>query len=113
MRDSRTNFGGPWRRCARRTHTSNGQDGSHRQPPSARPSVCLRLLLTASGGSSTVTIIRRWECPEDGELAGWWKGPEERLVLHCGRCDTPMEKVEYVSADQLAGAVDALRELCE
>jgi hypothetical protein len=58
-----------------------------------------------------VTIIRRWECPEDGELAGWWKGPEERLVLHCGHCDTPMEKVEYVPADQLAGVVEALRDV--
>jgi hypothetical protein len=57
-----------------------------------------------------MTVIARWECPKDGELAGWWSGLAGHGRLYCGACGTPMEKVEYVPAEQLTGAVAAMRE---
>jgi hypothetical protein len=54
-------------------------------------------------------VIARAECP----VCGFWKNSAADVGGPCRRigCDGTVERVEYVRASQLAGAVEALRRI--
>jgi hypothetical protein len=78
------------------TVVTGGEGTSHYQPQGDR-----------------VTVIARWRCEDHGDLDGRKAGPNGVPRCAYRGCTLPVERVEYVPADQLAGAVEAIGTLIE
>ena len=58
-----------------------------------------------------MSVIARWKCEDHGEFDGHKTGPSGLPRCPYRGCTLVVERVEYVPAEQLQGAVDRVEEL--
>jgi hypothetical protein len=65
-------------------------------------------------GEDTLTVIRRWECPNDAEhVIRTAAAPEGVERWRCYGCRVDAVEVEYVPRTDDRGAVEALRDIAK